>query len=80
LFLSQITWVYASDYLSHSGYLDQKMIGHDTTLGHQEMATLLWLSLDALAVLGHPKTSQDALGCPRTARASKDSQSKMAVS
>jgi hypothetical protein len=29
------------------------------TLLHQETATLLWLSLDALAVLGHPKTSQD---------------------
>jgi len=47
---------------------------------HQETATLLWLSLDALAVLGHPKASWEVLGCPRTAKASKDSQSKVAVS
>jgi hypothetical protein len=32
---------------------------------HQETATLLWLSLNALAVLGHPKTSQDIPGCFR---------------
>jgi hypothetical protein len=32
---------------------------------YQEIATLLWLSLDALAVLGHPKTSQDIPGCFR---------------
>jgi hypothetical protein len=29
---------------------------------HQETATLLWLSLDALAVLEHPKASWDVLG------------------
>ena len=29
---------------------------------HQETATLLWLSLDALAVLGHPKASWEVLG------------------
>jgi hypothetical protein len=32
---------------------------------NQETATLLWLSLDALAVLEHPKASWDVLGCLR---------------
>jgi hypothetical protein len=38
-------------------------IGFTVRVGHQETATLLWLSLEALAVLGHPKISQDILGC-----------------
>jgi hypothetical protein len=37
---------------------------------HQETATLLWLSLDALAVLEHPKASWDVL---RGLRMSQDS-------
>jgi hypothetical protein len=35
------------------------------TLPHQETATLLWLSLDALAVLEHLKAFWDVLGCFR---------------